>query len=270
MVDQEKAKQILSELGVSNEEALIYMTLLKQSPLSTTQIGKLTRIPKTNIYRHIDKMTSKGLIEKVVGARGILIKEKDPELFSLIYEKKAKEVDNLKSEIPAVVNYFKNIKVITKQQTQFRYYEGIAGIKQLLWNTLRGKVQYGYSTLGRAYVIGEKFEFQLVSEGKKRKIEDRIIINDSIYTSDYLKKKEVVKEITELKNIVRVIPENDFPISNDIVVYNNIFAVSSWKEGEIFGFEVENKSVAESQKAIHKLLWKMAKPLEETGMLKFQ
>jgi hypothetical protein len=46
------------------------------------------------------------------------------------------------------------------------------------------------------------------------------------------------------------------------MIYNDIFAVATWKNKQLFGFEIENSEVAKTQKSIFDIMWKVAKPFK--------
>src|SRR5438128_12541906 len=53
----------LEEIGLSTAEAEIYLALLQRGPLVAAAIAKETGIPRTGVYRTLDGLADKGLIE---------------------------------------------------------------------------------------------------------------------------------------------------------------------------------------------------------------
>ena len=50
-------------------------------------------------------------------------------------------------------------------------------------------------------------------------------------------------------------------INQNIDLYNDTIAYSYWDENDIFGVEIQNQRVADMQKQIHDLLWKMGRKI---------
>ncbi len=60
----------LEQLGLSAAEAGIYLTLLRNGPLSASAIAAATDIPRTSVYPGLSSLADKGLIEESAGHRG--------------------------------------------------------------------------------------------------------------------------------------------------------------------------------------------------------
>ena len=59
---------------------------------------------------------------------------------------------------------------------------------------------------------------------------------------------------------MRIIEKDHLTITGDTTIYNNIFSVMYWKQGEIVGVEIENPELVAMQKNMFEILWKIAKP----------
>ncbi|OGM61731.1 hypothetical protein A2961_02265 [Candidatus Woesebacteria bacterium RIFCSPLOWO2_01_FULL_39_21] len=59
----------------------------------------------------------------------------------------------------------------------------------------------------------------------------------------------------------RYITEKIVKINQNIDLYNDTIAYSYWDGSDIFGVEIQNQRVADMQKQIHDLLWKMGKKI---------
>ena len=59
---------------------------------------------------------------------------------------------------------------------------------------------------------------------------------------------------------IRLVSVKDFPITNEINIYDNKVAIVSFSEdeAELFGVIIESKEVAETQQQIFKMAWRYA------------
>lgn len=57
-------------------------------------------------------------------------------------------------------------------------------------------------------------------------------------------------------------PRKYVKINQNIDIYNDIVAYSYWDKGEMFGVEIQNQRVADMQKQVHDVLWKMSKRVD--------
>jgi len=261
-MDQTKTLIQLQELGLTAKESCVYLSILEHGPLSTTQLSRLTKIPKTNIYRMTENLLIQNLVNKIIGPRGVLFEATSPDYFKTLIDDKINKLSHIQESLPPLLGELKALQNNPKYKTNVRFYEGLDGIKQLIWNSLEADtIIYGYSTLGRAIALGNDFEERVEREYKVRKITDRIIINDSKDTLAYLARAH--KPSLHGNINIRIFPEEDFYISNDIMIYNNILSVSTWKDKNYFGFEIENAEVVKTQKSMYNIMWKAAKPLNK-------
>ena len=60
----------LEQLGLSTAEAGIYLTLLRNGPLSASALAAAADIPRTSVYPGLSSLADKGLIEESAGHRG--------------------------------------------------------------------------------------------------------------------------------------------------------------------------------------------------------
>lgn len=66
MSSEETVVQTLIKLGLSILESRIYIALCKQGSLNTKELSKLTKTSRPDVYRVLDKLQNKGLVEKII------------------------------------------------------------------------------------------------------------------------------------------------------------------------------------------------------------
>jgi sugar-specific transcriptional regulator TrmB len=59
----------LSQLGLTNYEARIYLSLMKRNQLPATEIAQIAKIPRTRVYDDLKSLESKGLCQVVTGKK---------------------------------------------------------------------------------------------------------------------------------------------------------------------------------------------------------
>ena len=47
-------------------------------------------------------------------------------------------------------------------------------------------------------------------------------------------------------------------LSHNLDIYNNVVAIYYWENNDVFGVEIENEKVAETQRSIWNTMWKLA------------
>jgi len=124
----------------------------------------------------------------------------------------------------------------------------------------------GYSTYGMVDIVGVAFMKRFVEEFNLRKLRDRVIINPTKATLATIK-KDVRPGVHQNKiSDIRYLDKSEVHISGNTAVFNNIFSVAYWQEGEVVGIEIENPELVKMQRSIFEMLYEQAKPIG--GLLK--
>lgn len=250
----------LVTFGLTREEARVYTMLLGKIPQSILTISRMLSLPRTSVYDLTRSLMEKGLLERVIEYKRMKVRASEPSILNDIIQKDKdrivkleKNLEFLKTQLPYQFDQ--------SPQTQVRYYHGIPGFRQMMWNILSAKDEIvGYSIFDQSYVIKSNVVQRWIEEMIKRKIHDRVIINTSKGSLTYLS-NDGEKNIRSMYQQIRSIDEKKFSISGDTTIYNNVFAVAWWKQGEVVGVEIENPELVKTQKSIFEILWKLAKPL---------
>ena len=56
----------------------------------------------------------------------------------------------------------------------------------------------------------------------------------------------------------RYLPDSVMKLSHNLDIYNNVVAIYYWENNDVFGVEIENEKVAETQRSIWNTMWKLA------------
>jgi len=123
-------REILEELGLSPNEAKIYIALIELGQASVPQVSVKTGVHKRNIYDTIPRLLQKGLIYQIAEHKECRYAAVEPKkLADLIWEKEAK----LNSILPALNKQYK--KTATKEEVYI--YKGVEGFKNYLRDILK-------------------------------------------------------------------------------------------------------------------------------------
>lgn len=170
-------RETLEELGLTPNEAKIYLALLELGQTGVPEISVKSGVHKRNIYDTIPRMLQKGIIYQIADSKENLYAAVEPnKLEDLIWEKQSK----LKSILPALNKQFK--KTATGEAVYI--YKGAEGFK----NYLRDIIKVGEDV----YFIGAKggwfdrdlqtFIKKFLKEAKEKKIKYYHIFDHEVKT----------------------------------------------------------------------------------------
>jgi len=98
----------LQEFGLSDQEALLYLTLLRKSS-TATEIAKRTDIPRTRVYEIARDLESKGFIEMSL-SRPLKLRAMQPEMvFQRLKSEFERKIKDIEDNSPGVINLLKQI-----------------------------------------------------------------------------------------------------------------------------------------------------------------
>lgn len=259
-------KDILSQLkkfDISQNQGLIYLTLIKKGELTIQDITNETSIPRSSVYENLKGLYKLGLIEKIVDYKSARIKAYPISLLRHGLNEQELKIRTLISDLEHVE---KNIDLISKKDfspyTIVRYYKDLSAGRQLFWNTLNAKgVVYVYSSYGRSKFVGKKFYKDFAQESKERGIKERVLINPTQKAINLIKRDSGTPLARTKVEDLRFLPEESLVIKGETLIYDNIFAQINLSATGISGFEIESEGFTEMQRSIFETFWKTAKPV---------
>lgn len=256
MSDTSLLKQ-LSIFGLTEVESRIYLYLQGKEPLTVVEISYDIKLPRTTIYDNILKLIDKGLVKKHILYKTQRFEASAISILQTLIDSEKSKVEQLEKGYELLKQNL-STSLLSSAKTEVRYYHGTQGFMQMLWNSLEAKKEtVGYSVFGRKDVVGEKFIERFTQEVEIRHITDRVITNPTPEIIDFLSNPDEKRRRTYQET--RYIDPLHLYISGDTTIYNNVFAVSYWQQGEVVGVEIENAELVKTQKSIFEEMWRIAK-----------
>jgi len=245
----------LKKLNFSQEESMIFSTLLERGQLTILELSRLAKIERTRIYGITSRLKEIGIIEEIIDYKKKYIKACDFSKLQLIVEKRENDLKFITESLPSLKTYFEFFNS-NFHPTQIVLYRGVDGIKQVLWNELSTKTKriYSFTYRHNAEIVGLKFVRKHSQEYVLRKIKCWDIQSKEFINSFTKKIRPGMYNIES-----RFIDPKIFPINIAIATYDDIVQIVNWHKGEVFGAEIRNDKFAEFIKQVHKLVWKMGK-----------
>jgi sugar-specific transcriptional regulator TrmB len=256
-------QSLLSTLGFSTEESLLYITLLSLSTPTALELSRKLNIPRTTVYRQLKTLIENGAATKIIDKNGSKYKAVHPMDFGRIQQKIKRENRTKLEAIEQLQRIIPKESLTALPRTQVRYYSGKEGLKQMMWNTLKAKsTVYGQSQYKLRDILGDKFLMDYAIEFINKGLHDKTLINDlsvprilnKLRSTVHHQKKEDLTDI-------HVVDQKDLYISGDMWIYNNIVATAFWNENETTGIEIENPEIAKMQQSLYLSTWNKADTL---------
>lgn len=238
-----KLETVLKNLGFSDKEAKIYLTLLSMGESNLREIADRAEIPRTTLYTPVQILIKKGFVEfyKRVGRKYYVAinPQKLLELIqgnSALLEEHIEELQQLKHE---------GVK------PKIRFFEGREGIKLILNEILQEKRNFLAITCieDMQKMAWEYFE-DFIEKRVKQNLRVRLLTNRS-RESQILKENDA-KELRE----TRFVPQ-EYRFDTANYIFGDNVAILSLKQEPVVALLIEDKAIAETQRMYFDLIWKM-------------
>ncbi len=252
---ENKVVAYLKQLGLTQEQAHIYLFLLQNGPNTVLAISRGLKTGRTKLYPLLEDLASKQLINIHERHYGTSYEAQKPEVVEFLVNEREHRAETLRSSLPATLNILKRFEHESPAQTKIIEYRGIDGLKQMNFNLTKANGEYRtFELAGLDKHLGKHFAEKMREAYVEKNLTSFDLTNN---------KNRALEPGAELPNAqVRYIDPAVFAIEFEVSIYNNCIALCSYEEDDIFGVEIYSDKLARQQKTLFDLLWKQSKPLK--------
>ncbi len=238
----EKLINILTTLGLTKNESIIYLTAYSCGEATSGEIAKKARINRITTYEILKRLVNKEIASIVI--------KKNIKYFSVIGPDRL--FQRYKSTIEDFQNNMKSFLAIKKSlhnQPKIIVYKGIKGIKEIYEDFISKpnitiysitKPQFIFNSLGRKY-LNKNYAIR-----KKKGIKVKTL---APYTSDgvYLKNEDKKAE-----RKTKLFPQK-YDIPNEIIIYQNKLVLIS-KTNQLT-VVIKDEEISKSFRIVWQMIW---------------
>jgi hypothetical protein len=259
LTDTASVRAYFAKLGLQQEIADLYLALYSYGPQTISELSRNSGVERTRIYRLIDTLMESNLIEVESHYKRGVIKAAPISNLHILISQKEQELQSLQDEL-GLIEQVLNRNSLSSPATRVQFYHGLEGTKQMFWNETKAKTPI-QSILHENMQVKTNSSFfeRWVAACNRRGLTFRGIINDQFLTTQSQWYANHSNE--RLKNWdARYVSDDIFHITHGTMIYDNVVAYYNWKDSEVFGVEIYNQEIADSQRQLFELLWSSAKP----------
>ena len=235
----------LSQLGFSQNETTIYLTLLEQGPLFLQNLSRETGIKRTTLYAIIDKMIEKNIMGVEIDKKRKKYYLKDPQNLLL-------QLNQQKYLLEALMPELQNLFHKQTGGNRIQIYDTVKGVQKSIEEIVeldpeKNEVLAIEGDLGSSFNIGFDFWKQLLAKKKKRGIKSRGIIPSSDKDDFILKNHPHDMRTSAMLNNFKIL----------LYLYSNKCMIVI--PAETLCIIIENKRIKDSFTDIFEIVWKRSK-----------
>jgi sugar-specific transcriptional regulator TrmB len=242
--------QILIDLGYTEKQAAVYLTLLELGDVLPSTIARQAGLKRPTVYVILEQLKERGLVSHTKRKNSTYYRAVDPQ--ALLDDQKRK-YRRLQESLPALMGMRQRYEVTP----QMAVFEGPDGIIQVMEDSLTSSGEiFCWSAASVALSHKEFGEYhpRYVEKKNRKGIRIRGLFQyDEVGTE---MKRKGIKDNRE----IYLIPGDKFPFDNEINIYDDKVSIISHKDQ--VGVIIQNAAIANTQRSIFKFAFEYAKMLE--------
>jgi len=246
--------KVLQEIGLTRNEAKVYLALLDLGSCSINSIADVTGKHRRTIYDCLGRLEDKGLVSYIIENKTRLFTADNPKRILDIIRDKEDKLKDEKTKVNEILPLLLQKAKETKVPIQVTVHKGKAGLKTIFEDIIIEKKEW----LSLIYPIGTTHWRNYLNNFNARRIKAgiryKVLHRKSGRTLERMREQQKLR-LTE----VRALPyEGGIPVST--WVFGNKVALMNW-EAEL-GILIEGKHIADSFRQNFLTLWGLSEDID--------
>ncbi len=218
-------EKFLQDLGLSEKEAKVYVSLLQVERGSINELAEKTGINRTTVYPVLETLSKKGLVSEAHEGKKITYQAEPPERLETYVERQKVLLNEKASRLKEMIPQMKSIQREQGERPVVKFYEGRDGALSAYSefyelheeSNKEGYFIYNRNLLEEVYSSEERDKFYQMRIGKE-------VIPNSVYT-----RREGDMEFKSEGKRVRIDAEH-YPILSDITIIEDRVIITTLSE----------------------------------------
>jgi sugar-specific transcriptional regulator TrmB len=239
----------LSNLGLTQGEAKVYLAMIQIGPSRVGKIVEVSGVSQSKIYNVLDRLVLKGLASYNLQDNIKHFQSLEPSRLHEYIQKKEDEIKRQKEEIIQIINDLSKNVYATKRSTS-EIFAGERSLRSaymtLLSDSKKGDILRYFYPYSDAHENASPFYYRFYKYQKSKGLIERGIVNSDFKNSQHF--KEIPKNV-KLRHV-------NFPLPGTIDIFTNKLLIIDWKT--ITGIMITSSEIAGIFVDYFDSVWKIA------------
>jgi len=236
----------LVNIGFSENEAKIYLLLLKHSDLTAGKIAKKANLPRATVYSIIDNLIDKRMVISSPVGRIKYFSAELPDILNDIIGKEEEIIQQKKKEIKKLLPQLKSIKRDI-ELPEIVYYEGSKALRSILYKDAKPQ--------SHIYEIGDWEVFGSYAEKyKNERLKGRSFLD--LIVPDSTRARQEQKKDGKFARKQYLVKDKNFKAPVMITVSDHHVSIFILEKEKPFSIKIRNKKIIETLKSLFELAMK--------------
>jgi sugar-specific transcriptional regulator TrmB len=238
----------LNHLGLPEDEAKIYLALLKAGHGSVSVLAKRSGVPRVNGYHLLDNLVRKHFARCSIKDGKKIYYAESPEV---LVRQQLERLRVAEQVLPSL----KQLTRTKDSETSVRSLNGIDDVKSVFDDTLNSTEEIvGYANLERLQQHLDEYFYYFAEELQRRRIRLRLLSPftklSKTFRSTYFK-SDLKRDLFEIVYV----DQQQFPFESDVYIYGNKVATFTLTSKNSFGVAIESPQFAQAYRSFFNLSW---------------
>lgn len=240
-------EKFLQDVGFSEKEVQIYLSLLSVDNATVTELAKMTKINRTTLYPVIENLVNKNMVLEIEKGKKARFQAEPPERLATYIQNEKSRLEEKEKLLDEIIPRLKSVSLQTGEKPIVKVYEGREGILKSVqeYFEINDKIDNISYLIYPKDKLAQFFSEKERNNARKLRI-DKKINSISIYTS---KENAVVSD--EFSTRYKI-DQDKYNISCEIGIYSDSVRINVLGK-EMAAIYIKSRDVSDTLKSIFKL-----------------
>jgi sugar-specific transcriptional regulator TrmB len=249
-VNEKQTERLLTALGLTRNEAAVYVYLLRHAGQTASAIGKGTGITRTNSYYVLDRLQEKGLVSKSEAGRKGVFRLEHPLSLKRYLDDRLQHLEASRSDLQSMMSQLiVDFNLAEHRPGVFRF-EGREGLLRAYDELLKDRSDI-ISLQDHQAVEGFLGEYsqQFTAQRVRLRVSHRIITP----TSEATTRNELLND--RVRRQFRYIDPLKLPFTMDLKVSSEKLVMTTFVQDSAVGIVIIDKEINKNFHALLEFVW---------------
>lgn len=253
--------KILNSLGFNEGEIRAYLQLLESGPSTVGALAKKMGMARPSLYGFLQRLHEKGIVTQTLKYGVKTFVAENPDQIERLFQRQIDSLERDRRRYIALLPQLQKRVAADASNPKFRLYEGVTGVKQVLYDLLLYR-DIETLTFWPARAAIDILSGDFFHNHNLERIRNNISIR-AIWPQKQVVSQDKYPSLgtgADFKREIRVAPP-EIAFSMGYWLYGDTAAFVSSRR-ECFGFIIESAELVEMLTTQHALIWQISKPLK--------
>lgn len=253
---------ILIQLGLNDNQILVYEYLLSFGAQKASIIAKNTPLQRGVVYKTLDELIKLGIIEKNEADSAIsLFTPLHPSTLKSLAESQVRSAQNTQNHLDSEIGSLVSMYNLANNKPGIEFYEELDGVKKVLQDSLTARETiYSYADFEAIERNIGKINAEYRKKRNRNFVTKKGIALDTPFAREFLKDYPPID-----RENVRLIPKMEIPFASVMQIYDKKISYISFNENDsITSIIITDPNLYAMHRYLFESLWNSAQPLGYT------